>query len=37
MLGGDPSSTVGVAHAEELLRGNAPTAAKSPARATKKR
>lgn len=24
MLGGDPSSPVGVAHAEELLRGNAP-------------
>ncbi len=37
MLGGDPSSTVGVAHAEELLRGNAPPMSKAPARATRRR
>ncbi len=37
MLGGDPSSTVGVAHAEELLRGHAPPVSKSPARTTRRR
>jgi DNA repair protein RecN (Recombination protein N) len=37
MLGGDPESSVGVAHAEELLRGGAAAAARTPARGARKR
>lgn len=37
MLGGDPSSPVGVAHAEELLRGNAPSAIKPIVKAARRR
>lgn len=37
MLGGDPSSTVGVAHAEELLRGNAAPQARTAAKAGRRR
>ncbi len=36
MLGGDPTSTVGVAHAEELLRGNTP-ASPPPVRSVRRR
>ena len=37
MLGGDPTSTVGVAHAEELLRGNAPSAPPPTVRTSRRR
>lgn len=37
MLGGDPASSVGVAHAEELLRGGVEPADRTPARAPRKR
>jgi DNA repair protein RecN (Recombination protein N) len=37
MLGGDPASSVGVAHAEELLRGGAQPAQRPQSRATRKR
>ncbi len=36
MLGGDPSSTVGLAHASELLRGDAAPSAKATTRAAKR-
>ncbi len=37
MLGGDPASTVGRAHAEELLRGHAPAVPAAGARTAKRR
>ena len=37
MLGGDPSSSVGVAHAEELLRGGVAQVRRAPLRPTRKR
>jgi DNA repair protein RecN (Recombination protein N) len=37
MLGGDPASSVGVAHAEELLRGGAEPAQRPQSRSTRKR
>ena len=37
MLGGDPASSVGVAHAEELLRGGVTPTARPAPRATRKR
>lgn len=37
MLGGDPSSSVGVAHAEELLRGGVAPVPRAPVRPARKR
>ena len=37
MLGGDPSSSVGVAHAEELLRGGVTPLSRPPSRVARKR